>query len=275
MTEADLPEWISTGQAAAILDVSRETVRNRLDFGAIVSRKPRVHRQVNTASLLEYRDLHSRPADDPVDADERWLPVVGWEGLYYVSDMGRVRNCKPAKRILRHKVDEKGYHRLTLCRQGSPRRHARVHRLVLEAFVGLCPDGMEACHADCDPANNKLNNLRWDTHPENVMDSIRLGRFRYPPRKEPKKAPRVKKPRVKKPDRKRSRTHCSRRHPRIEWNNAASFRGSGQNRCVACQRARASVNEALRKGKPTLSVDVVADQKFRELQIEHEGKQAA
>jgi hypothetical protein len=51
-----------------------------------------------------------------------------------------------------------------------------VHRLVLEAFVGPCPEEMEACHyPDPDKKNNNLNNLRWDTHDANVKDSMVLG----------------------------------------------------------------------------------------------------
>ncbi len=51
-----------------------------------------------------------------------------------------------------------------------------IHRLVLEAFVGPCPPGMEACHfPDRDPANNRLENLRWDTHAENMKDAVKHG----------------------------------------------------------------------------------------------------
>lgn len=47
-----------------------------------------------------------------------------------------------------------------------------VHRLVLEAFVGACPEGMEACHyPDRHGDNNNLENLRWDTHKANAADS--------------------------------------------------------------------------------------------------------
>jgi hypothetical protein len=50
-----------------------------------------------------------------------------------------------------------------------------VHRLVLEAFVGPCPEGMECRHLDGDPANNRLENLRWGTHRENAADQVRHG----------------------------------------------------------------------------------------------------
>jgi hypothetical protein len=52
----------------------------------------------------------------------------------------------------------------------------RIHRLVLEAFVGPCPEGMECRHhPDRDPANNRLENLRWGTRTENVADMKRDG----------------------------------------------------------------------------------------------------
>lgn len=51
-----------------------------------------------------------------------------------------------------------------------------VHRLVLEAFIGPCPPGMEACHfPDRDPANNRLANLRWDTSKGNKEDELMHG----------------------------------------------------------------------------------------------------
>lgn len=52
---------------------------------------------------------------------------------------------------------------------------AYVHRLVLAAFVGPCPPGMEGCHNDGDSCNNRLSNLRWDTRAGNVRDAVRHG----------------------------------------------------------------------------------------------------
>lgn len=46
---------------------------------------------------------------------------------------------------------------------------------MLTAFVGPCPDGMEGCHNDGDPHNNRLDNLRWDTRANNARDAIRHG----------------------------------------------------------------------------------------------------
>ena len=50
-----------------------------------------------------------------------------------------------------------------------------VHRLVLETYVGPCPEGMECRHLDGDPLNNNLDNLCWGTKSENSLDSIRHG----------------------------------------------------------------------------------------------------
>ena len=58
---------------------------------------------------------------------------------------------------------------------GDRRKVRRVHHLVLEAFVGPCPVGLEGCHWDDDKDTNHLNNLRWDTHGANMNDAVRNG----------------------------------------------------------------------------------------------------
>ncbi len=50
-----------------------------------------------------------------------------------------------------------------------------VHAVVLSAFAGPCPDGLEACHGDGNPRNNRTANLRWDTRASNVADRRRHG----------------------------------------------------------------------------------------------------
>lgn len=59
--------------------------------------------------------------------------------------------------------------------QNNKKVHKLVHRLVLETFVGLCPDGMEACHNNGIRTDNRLSNLRWDTKSSNQRDSIKHG----------------------------------------------------------------------------------------------------
>jgi hypothetical protein len=79
---------------------------------------------------------------------------------YRVGDDGSVwsRRAGPWRRLKGH-VDPQGYVVVLLGR----RKDRLVHRLVLEAFVGPCPEGMECRHLDGDPANNRRENLCWGT----------------------------------------------------------------------------------------------------------------
>lgn len=69
-----------------------------------------------------------------------------------------------------------GYQRVQLCYGPVIRKDTYVHRMVLETFVGPCPEGLEACHNDGNPLNNRLDNLRWDTKSANAQDTLQHGR---------------------------------------------------------------------------------------------------
>lgn len=110
--------------------------------------------------------------------EEEWRSVIGFEGVYEVSNLGRV------KRVLRTSgtrhdfmtptPDSTGRLFVNL-RYHKQRKNAQVHRLVLTAFMGPCPSGLVACHNDGNPSNNNLNNLRWDTQSSNMADRWRHG----------------------------------------------------------------------------------------------------
>jgi HNH endonuclease/NUMOD4 motif-containing protein len=91
--------------------------------------------------------------------NEIWEPVLGFENYYEVSDFGRVRNLYTEKHL-----KPRGARYLHVCLCGKERS---IHRLVLEAFVGPCPEGAYGLHKDDDTFNNKLVNLRWGTPKEN------------------------------------------------------------------------------------------------------------
>lgn len=55
------------------------------------------------------------------------------------------------------------------------KRTTLVSRLILEAFIGPCPEGLEACHRNDDPTDDRLENLRWDTHRSKMRDMVRNG----------------------------------------------------------------------------------------------------
>ena len=110
---------------------------------------------------------------------ERWLPVVGWEGLYEVSDWARVRSL-PRRyctgRILKGAPVKGGYLTVHLHdAAGGRHRTFYVHHLVMLAFVGPCPEGQEIRHLDGDAANSVLTNLVYGSHPENINDAVGHG----------------------------------------------------------------------------------------------------
>lgn len=118
--------------------------------------------------------------------DETWRPVLGFEGIYEVSDRGRVRsvervavrsNGRPhtvRSKMRSAKRLRKGHLAVTLVKDGQLYNRT-VHRLVLESFVGLRPEGMMCRHLNGDPADNRLENLAWGTASENQQDALKHG----------------------------------------------------------------------------------------------------
>jgi hypothetical protein len=100
---------------------------------------------------------------------EVWQYVPGSDGMYEVSSRGRVWSNRSNK-IMSLSVANTGYHQVNLAG-----RIRHVQRLVLEAFVGPCPIGHEACHGNGFKTDNRLENLRWDTRRGNMADASRHG----------------------------------------------------------------------------------------------------
>ena len=103
-------------------------------------------------------------------SEEIWKDIKGFEGLYRVSNLGRVKSLKRPyglkEKILKPKINSCGYYQVTLCKQ-SIRKMYLVHRLVWEVFNGTIPEGYEINHLDERPVNNALSNLSLVTHKEN------------------------------------------------------------------------------------------------------------
>ena len=107
---------------------------------------------------------------------EIWKPVVGYEGLYSVSSLGRVRSefAKYKGRIRRQQRSPSGY--LVVGLSGSGKwKCARVHQLVAAAFIGPCPDGCAVNHNDGNKENNHADNLEYVTPSENQQHAKKLG----------------------------------------------------------------------------------------------------
>ncbi|MCU1680914.1 MAG: hypothetical protein JWQ81_1653 [Amycolatopsis sp.] len=111
---------------------------------------------------------------------EVWRPVARYEGIYEVSDIGRVRSLErigtfgrrwPSV-LRRTHINVTGYRALPLYRGDGGASH-RIHRLVCEAFHGTPLPGQVVRHLDGDCLNNCAENLTWGTFSENSRDAVR------------------------------------------------------------------------------------------------------
>ncbi len=116
--------------------------------------------------------------------EEDWRDVVGFEGYYQVSSLGRVKSVarlnargrRLRERILRPIPDCYRRFRVSLYRPGIAARPTCIHRLVANAFLGdLSAGGLEVCHGPLGVEINAVSNLRWDTHANNQADMIAHG----------------------------------------------------------------------------------------------------
>lgn len=123
----------------------------------------------------------------------KWQTVPGWEDAYEASDTGCVRS-KDREIVVRHPNNQmvprrfrgrvlkptpnpvSGYLMVSFTGPGRPRIYFYVHDLVLLAFVGPKPAGLEVCHDDGVRTNNRLSNLRYDTRKANAQDRRKHGK---------------------------------------------------------------------------------------------------
>lgn len=90
---------------------------------------------------------------------ENWKDVIGYEGLYLVSDMGQVKSMY-TKKIMSPGDNGRGYKFVSLAKCGRKQRFY-VHRLVAMAFVPNPENKPQVNHMDCNKWNNSANNLEW------------------------------------------------------------------------------------------------------------------
>ncbi len=101
-------------------------------------------------------------------SDEEWKDIKDYEGLYQVSNLGRVKSLHYGKeKILKNNKNNKGYLYLFLNRNGK-RKHFYIHRLVAQTFIKN-PNNFNCInHKDENPLNNNSNNLEWCSHLYNM-----------------------------------------------------------------------------------------------------------
>ena len=153
---------------------------------------------------------------------EIWLPVVGYEGLYEVSNFGRIKSLpRNTTRggIMKLSTDKRGVKVVNLTKDGKQRVRL-VHQLVLEAFVGPRPEGIageDTRHLDGNPSNNHLSNLKWGSTLENVHDMIDHGTASW-----------------------QNLTHCTNGHEYTPENTKLNKKGARV--CATCQAEHAHRN---------------------------------
>lgn len=117
-------------------------------------------------------------AYEPDPELEVWKPIAGYEGLYEVSNFGRVRRIfrygRPYISLCKPKITKDGYFESTLVKEGKP-KSIRTHRLVAQAFCHNSEGKNEVNHIDGDKLNNFAGNLEWCTSSENQKHAYRLG----------------------------------------------------------------------------------------------------
>lgn len=101
---------------------------------------------------------------------EKWRIIPSSTGRYEVSSLGRIRNYK-TKRIRKQFLGEWGYMFVGKVHSSS----TFVHKLVAEAFIGLCPTDKETNHKDLNKVNNYYRNLEYVTHSGNVKHAYANG----------------------------------------------------------------------------------------------------
>lgn len=155
--------------------------------------------------------------------NERWLPVAKYEGLYSISNFGRVRSEGRVvqkidgttqavhARLLSAVPDRKGYLRVNLFRENIGAT-CYIHQLMMEAFVGPAPLGLLIRHLNGDQSDNRLPNLCYGTDSENQLDTVRHGTHHNS-----------------------RKTHCPQHHPYTDEN---TYIHRGRRRCRTCMRAR-------------------------------------
>lgn len=118
----------------------------------------------------------------PDTTTEIWKPVVGYEGFYEVSNIGRVKSLRRPwhkipnsyPRILKSFPNAWGYPIVILCMNCRPKTRL-VHSLVMEAFVGPRPKANDINHIDGNRQNNSIGNLEYCTRSQNIRHGYLVG----------------------------------------------------------------------------------------------------
>jgi hypothetical protein len=238
----DQERWRATQGVCLISDCQRHAWCRPLCGAHLTS----VSYKARVAAWNTWLKAHTLPSPEA----ERWLPIPGYVGFYEVSDLGKVRSCDrfivrrnritPARlrgKLLSPRITDKGYRTVGL-RQDGVNRTWGVHQLVMLAFVGERPSGMECCHENGKASDNRLTNLRYGTHESNMLDMVRHNNSAQS-----------------------KRDRCPRRHLLVPPNLVVSATKAGKRSCLACMRTHGIAKMALKRGVE-IDFKVVSDRHY-------------
>jgi hypothetical protein len=109
---------------------------------------------------------------------EIWKDIIGYEGFYSISNLGKVRREKKSQgtqigRILKTKINYNGYEYLILSKKNNVKRKY-IHRLLAETFIGKSK-GLDVNHKNSNRSDNRLSNLEYVTRRENLLHGSIFG----------------------------------------------------------------------------------------------------
>ena len=115
----------------------------------------------------------------PYSTTEEWRSVKGYEQLYEISSIGRVKSLPrngtaKKERILKQKLTTDGYYEVALYKNNSP-KFIRVHRLVALSFIDNPFNKAQVNHKNFDRLDNRIENLEWNTPKENIIHAYYKG----------------------------------------------------------------------------------------------------
>lgn len=111
--------------------------------------------------------------------EEQWKSIIGYEGWYEVSNLGRIKRVKKEDNTYEGRIlipKKKRYIDITLCKNGKAHTH-RLHKFVAECFIGP-RNGLQINHKDGNKHNNIVDNLEYVTAKENSQHARRMGLFK-------------------------------------------------------------------------------------------------
>jgi hypothetical protein len=137
--------------------------------------------------------MYKRKENIPIpDLDnELWMPVVGYEELYAVSNLGRVKMCgktwvskggaicRKYETLIKPFLSHHGYHRVSLVIDRKNTKKFQLHRVVAQAFIPNKENKPSVNHKNGIKTDNRLDNLEWVTMSENTIHAVKNGLIKF------------------------------------------------------------------------------------------------